>query len=79
LRDPGSVPFDSFEDLQQIDVPTLILGNDDDRIHPFEYAKRLAASIPSAPLQEIPSKAKDVEGHQRELRGCVAEFLSTVI
>jgi len=75
----ASTPFDSFEDLRQIDVPTLVLGNHNDPIHPFEYAERLAASIPPARLREIPSKAKDLEGHQRELRGCVAEFLNTVI
>jgi pimeloyl-ACP methyl ester carboxylesterase len=75
----ASAPFESFEDLKQIEVPTLILGNHDDPIHPFEYAERLAASISPARLREMPSKAKGLEEHQRELRCCVAEFLSTVI
>jgi len=74
----ASAPFDSFEDLKEIEVPTLVLGNHDDPIHPFDYAERLAASIPSAQLREIPSKAKGLEEHQRQLRRCVAEFLSTV-
>jgi pimeloyl-ACP methyl ester carboxylesterase len=76
---PASAPFDSFEELRRIDVPTLVLGNHNDPIHPFEYAERLADSIPSAQLREFPSKSDSLEEHQSKFRCFVAEFLTTVI
>jgi pimeloyl-ACP methyl ester carboxylesterase len=76
---PASVPFESFDKLRTIDMPTLVLGNHNDPIHPFEFAERLAASIPSAQLREIPSKSDSLKEHQDKFRSLVAEFLSTVI
>jgi pimeloyl-ACP methyl ester carboxylesterase len=61
----ASAPFHSIEDLQEIAVPTLVLGNQDDPIHPFEYAQRLAVSIPSAQLCKIPSKSENLQQHER--------------
>lgn len=75
----ASTPFDSLKDLEQIEIPTLVVGNHDDPIHPYEYAERLAASIPSAQLCEITSKSNSVTEHKHKFRSCVAEFLRTVI
>jgi pimeloyl-ACP methyl ester carboxylesterase len=72
---PASVPFENCDQLSSIAVPTLILANFDDPIHPFAYARRLAAAIPSATLREIPSKNRNVDEHRRDFRGSVSEFI----
>src|SRR5207245_8784188 len=62
----ASAPFHSIEDLQEIRVPTLVLGSQGDPVHPFEYAERLAISIPSAQLCKIPSKSENLQQHREK-------------
>jgi pimeloyl-ACP methyl ester carboxylesterase len=38
-------------------IPTLVLGTENDQVHPFQYAQTLAATIPQATLLKIPSKS----------------------
>ena len=75
---PASVPFERFEDLAGIDVPTLVLANHDDPLHPFECAFRLAAAIPGATLQVLPSKNESVEAHRMAFRHRVSEFIASL-
>jgi pimeloyl-ACP methyl ester carboxylesterase len=75
---PASAPFESLDQLRSINVPTLVIGNHKDPVHPFEYAETLAASIPSAQLLEIPSKSDSLEEHRSRFSFCVAAFLSSI-
>ena len=70
-----SVPFADLDELKRIDLPTLVLANQDDPIHPFEYSERLAAAIPGALLREFPSKHRSTAEHQEGFRRLVAEFV----
>lgn len=56
-------------------VPTLVLGNRLDPIHPFEYAEELAGAIPGAELREIASKSVSLEQHEADVRRALQEFL----
>ena len=49
---PRSCPFDSPSDLQQLDVPTLVVASHDvaDPHHPYAIAEAYAESIPGARL-----------------------------
>jgi 3-oxoadipate enol-lactonase len=75
---PASVPFESFDQLQSIVEPTLVVANHKDPVHPFEYAERLTSAIPSAALREIPSKSVSVEEHRHQFQRLLTEFLSGV-
>jgi len=75
---PASVPFGGFEELKAIDVPTLVIANRLDPLHPWECAERLAAAIPGAMLEEIPSKNEDLREHQQALRSVVSRFIAGV-
>jgi pimeloyl-ACP methyl ester carboxylesterase len=55
-------------------VPTLVLGNRLDPIHPFEYAEELARVIPGAQFRELTSKSVDVEQHGRDVQRALDEF-----
>ena len=58
-----------------VHVPTLVLGNRQDPIHPFDYAETLARAIPNAQLREITSKSISVPQHEADVRRWLTEFL----
>jgi pimeloyl-ACP methyl ester carboxylesterase len=59
----------------KIAVPTLVLANHRDPIHPYEYGAVLAQLIPRAELREITSKSVSVERHGAEVQRSLDEFL----
>jgi pimeloyl-ACP methyl ester carboxylesterase len=60
-----------------IRVPTLVMANMQDPVHPFEYGEALARAIPGAVLRELTPKSVSREQHQQDTRRHLAEFLST--
>jgi len=60
---------------KSIRVPTLILVNRQDPVHPFEYGQSLAREIPGAEVKEITSKSISVERHGVDVQRSIAEFL----
>ena len=55
-------------------VPTLVLGNRPDPVHPFDYAEALARAIPGAELCEITSKSVSVSQHGADVQRCLDAF-----
>lgn len=60
---------------QSIRVPTLVLANRQDPIHPYEFGETLAQSIPGAGLKEITSKSVSLERHTADVQRHLSEFL----
>jgi pimeloyl-ACP methyl ester carboxylesterase len=58
-----------------IAVPTLVLGNRLDPIHPFEYAQELARAIPGAEFKEVTSKSTSVDQHGADVQRALEDFL----
>jgi pimeloyl-ACP methyl ester carboxylesterase len=58
-----------------ISVPTLVLGNRQDPIHPWEIARTVAGLIPGAELREITPKSVNQEGHAEDVKKEVDLFL----
>jgi len=69
-------PIRSMAELADISVPTLVLANRQDPIHPFEYGPALAAGIRAAEFQEIPSKSADVTRHIEQTRHFLRQFMT---
>lgn len=59
-----------------LDLPTLVIGNADDAIHPLPMARALAERIRGARFVEIPSKTRSREGYRAGFRAALAGFLS---
>lgn len=74
-KDWPGVPQSMIEGLVQ---PTLVIGNGEDIVHPLGYAEALAAAIPAARLQIIPSKTVDPSGYVTAFRSALADFLEEV-
>jgi len=56
-------------------VPTLVVGQARDDVHPLATARALADAIPSASFAEITPKGLDKPRHLAELHECLANFL----
>jgi pimeloyl-ACP methyl ester carboxylesterase len=66
------------EAWREIKVPTLVLTNQLDALHPVDYGQRLAAEIPGARLVEITPKETDPILHARETRESIEAFVSSL-
>ena len=69
-------PNTDRQQWKSIRVPTLVLANRQDPIHPFEYGEILAAAIPGAELKEITSKSVSIERHEADVQRYIGEFLT---
>jgi pimeloyl-ACP methyl ester carboxylesterase len=67
----------SAADAARLSLPTLVLGNRQDVIHPLTIAQTLAQTIPDADFQELPAKAADADAHFAAARTAIAHFLTT--
>lgn len=74
-RMPQDAPCADRAAWAGIGVPTLVLGNHVDPMHPYEMAVALAAGIPDARLRELVSKSVDKARHVQEARQFIGEFL----
>lgn len=74
-RIPNYVPAHRRDDWRRIAVPTLVLANRQDEIHPFTFGETLAAAIPNARLVEVAPKSVSKERHNAEVQAALDEFL----
>ncbi len=77
-RIPGDAPIRESQCWTAIHVPTLILANDLDPVHPYRYGEVLAQSIPGAVLTRITSKEVDARQHSQDIQQAVERFLGTL-
>jgi pimeloyl-ACP methyl ester carboxylesterase len=68
-------PKHTLADLKAIRVPTLVLANRRDLVHPFELGQTLAAAIPGAEFAEMTARAFDKEQHAADLQAAIDDFL----
>ncbi|HEX9370714.1 MAG TPA: alpha/beta hydrolase [Roseiflexaceae bacterium] len=74
-RIPNTVPIPDAGALASIKVPTLVLANRQDPIHPFEYGEIIARALPQAELKELTSKSVSVEQHVQQTQHYIEQFL----
>jgi pimeloyl-ACP methyl ester carboxylesterase len=76
---PRDAPNRNQEDWAHIHVPTLVLANEHDPIHPFHYGEILAHAIPGATLEQITPKAIDAYQHAQDIQHAIERFLLDVM
>lgn len=62
-------------DLAALKIPTIVLGNAEDFIHPLPLARHLAHLIPGARFAELPPKGRDKPAHIAALHAALTHFL----
>ncbi|MBX3570089.1 MAG: alpha/beta fold hydrolase [Rhizobiaceae bacterium] len=71
----GDGPGVSRSQAAALDLPTLVVGNTMDALHPLAMAEELAATIPGADYASVPSKAADTATHFSAVHARIAHFL----
>ena len=71
-------PGVTAEEVSSLSVPTLVIGHQQDLIHPVAHARTLAGIIPSARFVEITPKAQDKARYLAEFRSTLLAFLDTI-
>jgi sugar phosphate isomerase/epimerase/pimeloyl-ACP methyl ester carboxylesterase len=74
-RIPLDTPSHDRAEWRAMNLPTLVLANRQDQVHPFEYGVTLAREIPGAEFQELTPKAVSVEQHNAEVQRYLENFL----
>jgi pimeloyl-ACP methyl ester carboxylesterase len=76
----SSIPKDSpgvdSETIAKIAVPTLIIANDHDYVHPLAYADHLKQILPSATLQVITAKSISKDLYKLDFSEALHSFLT---
>lgn len=73
----GDGPGVSEAAASGITVPTLVIGNRQDSIHPLSAAMSLSSAIPDATFVEVAAKASDKTRHFAETRAAISQFLAS--
>lgn len=64
--------------VKKIKTPTLVIGHEDDFIHPLSYAKDLAGLISHSELTIITSKTRDKVQYISDFQNALSQFLTKV-
>ena len=68
-------PCRSLRELEALAVPTLVLANRQDPIHPYDYGETLARTIRGAEFGDLTPKSVSKERHAADVRRRLTEFL----
>jgi pimeloyl-ACP methyl ester carboxylesterase len=74
-RIPQDAPCRSLRELEALAVPTLVLANRQDPIHPYDYGETLARTIRGAEFGELTPKSVSKERHAADVQRRLTEFL----
>jgi pimeloyl-ACP methyl ester carboxylesterase len=77
-RIPMDGPGLTAADIAMIAVPTALIANREEYIHPIRYAEQLRDLIPGSSIQIITSKSLDKSLYVSEFRAAIASFLEAV-
>ena len=68
-------PINNLADLAKIEQPSLVIANDDDPLHPFDFATVIDADLPNSEIHKVVSRYVDDEKHRLQVRELVTSFL----
>jgi pimeloyl-ACP methyl ester carboxylesterase len=74
-RIPVHAPRFTRRDWNRICVPTLVLVNRLDAIHPFEFGEVYVNAVPGASLVEVAAKSVNKEQHAADVQRALDDFL----
>jgi len=75
---PDDSPSNSRDEWKRITTPTLVLANQSDPVHPFEYGLEYASGIIRGEFREITSKAISEDQHNKDVQKNIDKFISNL-
>ncbi len=77
-RLPLDRPLGDWGGVDELCVSTLVIGTEDDPIHPVNFAKQWAHHIPGSRYWEVTPKSADLDLHIHEIRKEIRLTLETI-
>lgn len=74
----NDAPFPDLDALQNIDVPCLLIGNEDDPLHPFEMAEAMHQKINNSKIIKVSSRYLNDKQHREEVYQNVTKFITNL-
>jgi pimeloyl-ACP methyl ester carboxylesterase len=74
-RLPIDHPVRGWDRVEQLQTPALVVGTEDDPIHPLDYAEQWAGHLPTSRLARITPKSVDPDLYTQAIRNEVRQFL----
>lgn len=74
----NDAPFADLNALQNIDVPCLLIGNEDDPLHPYEMAEVMHQKINNSKIIKVPSRYLDDKQHREVVHQNVTKFITNL-
>lgn len=75
---PNDAPIKHWEEIQSMQMPALVFGNEPDWVHPLAYAVIWAERLPQGHFIQVAAKSVNFELHARAVRTHLAAFLKTL-
>jgi pimeloyl-ACP methyl ester carboxylesterase len=77
-RLPADCPLSDWGLVESLTMPTLVVGNERDAMHPMEFAQAWAEHLRHARLVQIPSKSESSARHAAEFHRHLSHFLASL-
>ena len=77
--EPRDRPITHLDAVRSLRVPTPVLAQHRDVLHPFELANTLVRAIPGARLAQLTPKSIDPERHAADVQRALGDFLEQLL
>lgn len=71
-------PFEDIQSLRKITVPALVIGNEDDPLHPYDMAVQMAQHLPNSTLEKVVSRYINDTTHRQVVYQIVSKFIDNL-
>ena len=75
---PNDAPIADWKEVEQLDIPALVVGNEPDPTHPLEFAKAWAKHLPQGRFIQIPAKVESIENHSLSFQKHLSDFFKSL-
>ncbi len=76
---PNDAPTFDWREVERLDFPTLIVGNEPDPTHPMAFAKEWEKHLPQGKFIQVPAKIESIEEHTKSFQCHLAAFLKSIL
>ena len=70
-------PFKHWAEVEKIQIPVLILANDQDPLHPLPFGELFAQYMSNSTFKKVTSKYSNPDKHQLEVQALVRTYLKS--
>jgi len=72
---PKSCPVRDWREVAPLMMPSLVIGNEPDYVHPLSYAREWARRLPKGQFVQVCAKSEDEVRYGREVQCALSSFL----